>query len=350
MSEQLDLPNDATPPAPAEPSDRKHLPGPGILGAVGYLIALLTLQVILVLPAFVVGLDSGLYQLGLITLSGLLAASLIVGSTFGRESRRALALRTPGWAHVGCVLLLVLPLMIVALAMGLLIASLYQAIGVPEGWLEGHGTYGDFANAMGEMPPLTAVALILLFAALFPALYEELYLRGLIGRGLVARWGAARGILLASILFGALHVHPIQSVVTAFMGIVMHASYLWSRSLCTPILLHAACNGLLFSAGVFLPEESLPASLATSEPAMPWPLVLAALSSLAAVCWLYHRVRVRWILPDGSAWTPGYVTAEMPPANLGARAERRRAGKGPLIVTFATFLAFLCVLIWEVLE
>jgi hypothetical protein len=46
---------------------------------------------------------------------------------------------------------------------------------------------------------------------------------------------------------------------------------------------------------------------------MLWPALLA----------LFIESRAYWQLPDGSAWQPGYITAETPPAALDAVRRRR---------------------------
>jgi uncharacterized protein len=347
VSEQL---GDSVAPAasvPAEPSGRSGLPGPGILAAIGWVVVLLLFQGGLLGAALWAEFDKGLFTLPLITLTGFLAASYIVGRKIGRDSRRALALRALNWSHVGCLLVLVLPLVIVLLGISSCLTSAYEAAGLRESLLAPHSIYREFRESAGELTTPMAVVIIVVFGAVLPGVYEELYLRAFIGRGLVARWGVVGGVVLTSILFGALHVHPIQSVVTAIGGIALHAVYLWSRSLLAPIVLHAMKNSLLFLIAL-VPENSLPALL-TENDRLPWPLILTALVSVAAVCWLYYSVRVRWVLPNGSAWTPGYVTAEAPPAELGARPECRRAGRWPLVVTVAAYFMFISVFVSEVL-
>ena len=56
--------------------------------------------------------------------------------------------------------------------------------------------------------------------------------------------------------------------------------------------------------------------------------------------------RVRWQLPDGSEWSPGYATAATPPARTGAIPVRFPAGK----LRWATatgFVLFVAVLAYE---
>jgi membrane protease YdiL (CAAX protease family) len=356
------LEESAKPPSPmlVEPSHSGELPGPGILAAIGWLIALLIVQGLFSIPALAAGLTKGLFPLALMVLSGFLAAWVIVLLKYGRDSRRALALRAPDWRHVGCLVVLLPPLTIVKVGTASWLETAYLTAGVFESQLAPPPAYEAFAEGVGERTAPLAVVIIIVFAAVLPAVWEELYLRGFLGRGLVARWGVVPGIALTSILFGALHFHPIQSVLTAISGIVLHVVYLWSRSLFAPILLHAANNSLAFLIGFVVDNNSppteglgndlIPWPLILGDELTPWPLILAALVTVAAVGWIFYSVRVRWFLPNGSIWTPGYVTAEMPPAELGARLLRQRAGKWPFIVTGAAYLLFISVIVWEVLQ
>ncbi|MBX9623725.1 MAG: CPBP family intramembrane metalloprotease [Gemmataceae bacterium] len=78
-----------------------------------------------------------------------------------------------------------------------------------------------------------------------PGVAEELWCRGFLGRGLVGRYGPWLGVLFTSMFFGLLHIYPPAYVlITAVMGAVLHFTYLMSRSLWVPILLHVLNNSL----------------------------------------------------------------------------------------------------------
>jgi membrane protease YdiL (CAAX protease family) len=321
----------------AEPSLGGQLPEPGLFAAIAWIGALFLIQYPLLLFAVAQGFDKGLFPVALTTLTGCLAASLIVGLKYGRDSYRALALRVPELSHVACLLLLALPLLIVLLAIGSWLEMAYQSVGIGKPGLEAPVAYAEFYEGAAGFPLPLTVVLILFFGGVLPAVYEELFLRGFVGRGLVARWGVVGGVALTSVLFGLMHAHPIQSVVTAIMGIVLHTVYLLSRSLLAPVVLHAATNSLAFVIGLVVQR-------------LPWPLILAALVSVAAVSWIYYNVRVRWVLPNLSVWTPGYVTAEMPPPESGAQLQRQRVGKRPLIVAVVAYVMFIAVFLREALQ
>jgi len=99
----------------------------------------------------------------------------------------------------------------------------------------------------------------LLVIAVGPAVGEELFCRGLLGHGFVGRYGVWVGVLLTSIIFGAIHMNVAQGVYACALGCGMHLAYLATRSLWVPILLHFinnACAILLLDVQGFRPEDS----------------------------------------------------------------------------------------------
>jgi membrane protease YdiL (CAAX protease family) len=87
--------------------------------------------------------------------------------------------------------------------------------------------------------PLVVAALAIGFA---PALAEELLCRGVLQRSLVARLGAAPGILLAALAFGAIHVEPIHAVFAVPLGVYLGLAGHLAGSVWVPIACHAVNN------------------------------------------------------------------------------------------------------------
>src|SRR5262249_9404020 len=109
----------------------------------------------------------------------------------------------------------------------------------------------DMEQMMGliqQWPMWFAVSSI----AVGPAIAEELWCRAFLGRGFVGRYGVFFGVLLTSIFFGAIHVDPHQGTAAIFMGLILHYTYLVTRSLWVPMLLHFTNNAL----AVVLPHFS----------------------------------------------------------------------------------------------
>ena len=165
-----------------------------------------------------------------------------------------------------------------------------------------------------------------LIIGLGPGIGEELWCRGFLGQGMVGRYGAWLGVLGSSFYFGLIHVDPRQGSMAMLMGIWLHFTYLATKSLLVPMLLHFLNNGFSIIAMHFeflkpldKAAESLPAHTVISP----------ALALLAVVGWAYFQGRTRFAGMDGgpSPWQPANPGVEHPPVGSGTRwCGRRLAG------------------------
>ncbi|MEO1998826.1 MAG: CPBP family intramembrane glutamic endopeptidase, partial [Planctomycetaceae bacterium] len=103
----------------------------------------------------------------------------------------------------------------------------------------------DNANSMNSISDLAGrlpLPGLLLCLAVAPAIGEEIVCRGLIGRGLIARWGLPLGVLGTTLLFAAIHVHPVHVVGVIPLGLCMHVLYVSTRSFWAPVCFHFLNN------------------------------------------------------------------------------------------------------------
>jgi membrane protease YdiL (CAAX protease family) len=88
----------------------------------------------------------------------------------------------------------------------------------------------------------------LILSAIFPAISEEMFFRGILFRWIEEFGGSWAALLLTSALFGAAHLanphaSPIAAVGIAFeAGVMLGAAYMLTRSLWLPMGIHAAWN------------------------------------------------------------------------------------------------------------
>lgn len=164
------------------------------------------------------------------------------------------------------------------------------------------------ASNAGSLP------VMLLIIAVAPAISEELVFRGMVGRGLVARWGVMIGVSISSLMFAAVHLHPVHAAAVLPIGFVLHLAYLTTRSFWAPVLLHFLNNAWATVASRLQDGEAIETM---NEPTS-GVLLLASLIAIAVLGAMLYRTRIRYWLPDGNEWDPGYVTAERPPAHLAA--------------------------------
>ena len=186
------------------------------------------------------------------------------------------------------------------------------------------------------------VLLVLIGGCLLPAVGEEVMFRGFLGRGLVARYGLVGGTLLSAIMFSAMHIDPVQASGILVLGIALQGVYIVTRSLLAPVLLHGVNNGVAFA---FAAMD--PASLDAVH--LPWLVVgTAALANIHPGGADVRSLRRSWVCPDGEVpWTPGFVTAEAPPAGVLARCCVRRPAIKWVVLAAIAYAAFVAAVIRE---
>jgi membrane protease YdiL (CAAX protease family) len=159
----------------------------------------------------------------------------------------------------------------------------------------------------------------LLFAlAITPALAEELLFRGLIGRGLIGRWGPVWGVAGTSVLFGVAHGNVGQSLGVIPIGLALHFAYLVTGSLWLPIILHALNNSVAVLLLTFPSAEWTQSLVVRGGPGVPLLLVSAAV--IVGACALLWETRKPASTPlatgavsAGSRWGPLSCTRSAAP-------------------------------------
>lgn len=154
---------------------------------------------------------------------GIVLLALVLGMFFGLDLLGELdfTVAALNWAMLGTMLLLV---------MAWLLATRRWA------WV------AELTRFMRELiPPLfhNAPAGTVPLVALLAGVGEELLFRGVIQGGLDGVLGAWPALILASVLFGAMHaLSRAYFVVATLMGLYMGLAYLWTGNLLIPVLIH----------------------------------------------------------------------------------------------------------------
>lgn len=196
------------------------------------------------------------------------------------------------------------------------------------------------ADVNEQLKPISDQAplgLLILVIALAPAIGEEIVFRGVIGRGLVARYGVLPGIILTSLLFASVHLHPAHIAALLPLAFVIHFVYLVTRSFWAPVMLHFANNAL---AAILLKISGLlEGTVMADDQGLPvWGFLIASGLVAIAVKALWDN-RIEYELPDGSRWSPGHSSVEVPPSHLQAIPVQTQGHAG--FCAFAMFSVFL---------
>src|SRR5436190_13019207 len=302
--------------ATAPPSAVARRPGPGFFESIAWMIGLFAVQlggialaVSLIFvnalltgeidprrsgPAELVNKLMALFRNDFLAILGASQLATIIYGLLAIQFRirprgvRRLGLQLPSLDHSLLVALLMPP-------MWLLSSALMNVLVQWMPWAE--ASLKESIDVMVQFP----LWLLMLVVGLQPAVAEELVFRGLIGRGLIARWGLVPGMLATSILFGVMHMHPVQGLAVIPLGFAMHYAYYTTRSIWAPMTLHSLNN--LLSVVLLKYRAGSPGdALAETDSDVPIPLLIVSLAMVLAISiWLW-KTRVQYVLQDGSVW------------------------------------------------
>jgi membrane protease YdiL (CAAX protease family) len=277
----------------------------------------------------------------------LLATLIAVGLRFSGRVLPTLNLSAPRALHVLLIAGLMLPLSILS-------GELYRV--VHYAWVQLTElapllSLFDAANsveAMRELSQSASLPLLVLVIAVGPAIGEELVFRGVIGRGLVARWGILPGVLITSFLFAAVHLHPAHVLAVVPLGIAMHLIYLATRSFWAPMLLHFLNNAWATVATKLSTEGEIDPAV-VDQAASPV-LLLASITAVVVLAGLLYRTRTRYLQPDGREWDPGYFTVEAPADGQAYRLDFGGLTGRSLLTAASAWVAFGAAFLAEVVS
>lgn len=269
----------------------------------------------------------------LIILFSLVLLRVVVGKNW----YRAVALRLPSFSHVLLALAMVPAFMI--LANGAYYVLRYQ-LGVPSVMeLMKLGGMEEIEKSFGAFPLLLGALMI----GLLPGLSEELWCRAFLGRGIVGTHGYVLGVLGTSLLFGLIHIDPCQGGMAAILGIILHFSYLMSRSLLIPMLLHFLNNSL---AVLLTRAPDFVHQIAPEKQAAPPLVYLSAAFLLAAVCWAFYQSRARLVtVAPLQAWAPPAPGVACPPPDSGTFVHTPLPSFSSVLLVLLAFLSFAGVVV-----
>ena len=160
--------------------------------------------------------------------------------------------------------------------------------------LGGRGTLADLEDLLsGARGPTLALALVGIGIA--PGVAEELLCRGLIQRGLQRRLGTPASVIVAALVFGALHVDPVHAAVASVLGVYLGLVAVLAGSVRAAIGCHVVNNAVAVVLVAWLGEPET-APLAS--------LLLGSSAAIAALGLVWRRAGGAADLPDTHSAAP----------------------------------------------
>jgi membrane protease YdiL (CAAX protease family) len=246
-----------------------------------------------------------------------LAEVLVIGTSWlvirlidGREWPRRLALRLPSLTQVVMVLVAVPGMVLLADGSYYVLRHILHVPSLSN--IPGMQGMEEMVKVFNSWPAPLAVLII----GVGPGIGEELWCRGFLGTGLVGRYGWL-GVVAASFFFGFIHLDPCQGGMAMIMGLWLHFTYLMTRSLLVPMLLHFVNNSLsVISSRITVLDQ-----LEKQSDSIPLYVYAAGILLLAAIGYALYRSRPRLVGEGGGPplWKPAYPGVEYPPAGSGTR-------------------------------
>lgn len=94
--------------------------------------------------------------------------------------------------------------------------------------------------------PLIVYVLFFINICILAPIWEELLFRGILLRRFTLKWSPQKSIIISSVIFGIIHLNPINIVFAFALGCVLGYAYLKTKNIVVPMLLHSFSNFLAF--------------------------------------------------------------------------------------------------------
>jgi membrane protease YdiL (CAAX protease family) len=210
----------------------------------------------------------------------------ICSQLFSYEPNRFLGFQAPNlsqfWFSSSLIMIILLPFT-------QLVGELNQRIIFPGGmkeWMQSQEKSAEqTVKALLSAQSLNDLLLNLFFVAVLAGVGEELLFRGLIQRILVRKYGRWTGIVIAAILFSAMHMQFYGFFPRFLLGVVLGILFAYSGSLWVAILAHFFYDAMLITAAYVNPD------LLEAESVIPLlQLIAPALISLLLSVWVIRQM------------------------------------------------------------
>jgi len=188
---------------------------------------------------------------------------LIVFPLLTRQPRQARLLRAPHWPTVLLEFAIAIPIVILTI-FGLGAANYLLNLLAP-----GKTITPDAMKSLAESSQPLITGILLVYAFTIAPVAEEIFFRGYLQNALSVRLPVWLAFAIQCATFGIVHAYgAIPTVAVVGLGVVLTATYLWRRTLITPMFVHSGINlfASLGMAAMMIMSAQAPVLGITSDP------------------------------------------------------------------------------------
>ncbi len=149
--------------------------------------------------------------------------------------------------------------------------------------------YNEQLMAMSNLKGWGQYILAIFVIAFFPAVFEEVFFRG-VAQNLLVKWTRMPilAIIITSVVFSFIHASIYLFLSRLVLGLVLGFLYYESRNIWVNIIAHFLNNAIAVTTLFFLVRSGKPVDPASIDPQMPWWIGIAALFALIGL-FIYFR-------------------------------------------------------------
>ncbi|TYQ17685.1 UNVERIFIED_CONTAM: hypothetical protein Cloal_0043 [Acetivibrio alkalicellulosi] len=130
-------------------------------------------------------------------------------------------------------------LVILAISMNIVVSFI---LSIAMKYMPYNQTFAKYQEMMEELFKGGNTYLLLISIGILAPLLEEIVFRGLIFSELRKNTNIIITILIQALLFGIVHLNPVQSTYAFFLGIFLGFLYVWTKSIWAPVIVHIVFN------------------------------------------------------------------------------------------------------------
>ncbi|MFL0582559.1 CPBP family intramembrane glutamic endopeptidase [Solibacillus silvestris] len=139
-------------------------------------------------------------------------------------------------------------------------------------------------------PSILVYVLFFINICILAPIYEEMLFRGILLRRFTLRWSPQKSIIISSLIFGVIHLNPINVVFAFALGCVLGYAYLKTKNIVIPMLLHSFNNFLAYLQFVYT-NQTTKLDLPTTEAAQQELLINVAFFFIFAAIIIFLLVK-----------------------------------------------------------